>query len=187
MNITRRNIIALTLLIGLIAAYFLYVGILKGDIVFNSNFQRYVEKVAGKQMSIKKELKVTYFNKNYTIVLSTPKNKDDELYANCFEEKMRGLYYKPTYGAFQGKSNSLYGMIDHFMNNENNDQFYVVYGYNRDLKAASYEVKTNNGGLISIDIHDETYFLNTYKDIVYPVIFFRDSNKNDISRIFYGS
>jgi hypothetical protein len=130
-------------------------------------------------------LTVTYDQKNFIVTLSTPVGQKNELYANCFKEKFGGLVYKPTYGAMQGESNSLYGMIVNYTEDGSDNKFFVVYGYNKDLKAGSYELKkVKSNEFVMEDISQQEYFLKTYKDIVYPSVSFKDRDNNDISNFF---
>jgi len=173
-----------------VAAFIIFIVIggslfLGNKIVFRSNFLKYVKKTSDQTMVLKKEIKVTYFKKNYVIILSTPEGKNEELYANCFEEKIGGLYYVPSYSASQGKCKSLYGAICNFMNNGTDDKFIVVYGYNKDYMASSYSVEsTLNQKPQAKDISKEEYFLDTYEDIVYGKVFFQDKNDKDITPLF---
>ena len=173
------------LVISAICIATLYLSIVN-KYVFCQSFPKYLQKTTGKMIIVQKELKVTYDKKNFIITLSTPVDQKNELYANCFEEKLGGLFYKPTYGAMQGGSKSLYGMIKNFTRDDGSDNnFIVVYGYNKDFKAGSYEVKKlNSNEMIKEDISNQNYFLHTYQDIAYAFVTFKDSNDLDITNYF---
>lgn len=176
------------LIITLIAISFGVVSVyssIASKYIFSQNFSKYLQQVSGEPMTIRNMLKVTYDKKNFIVTLSTPVDQKNELYANCFEEKIGGLLDEPTYGAMQGESKSLYGMIVNYTKDGSDNRFYVLYGYNKDFKAASYEVKQiKNNEFIKEDISQQEYFLQTYKDIVYPSVSFKDQNNNDISNFF---
>ncbi|MDD7793099.1 hypothetical protein [Clostridium sp. 'White wine YQ'] len=159
----------------------------RSHFILRSNVTTYINKIYKQEMSIKSDSEFSYKDNNYRIIFSTPVNKKDELYVQCFQEKFNGLVYIPTYGSAQGKSKSLCNMINHFLNNANGDSFYVVYGYNKNFKASTFSVeKSTDGTLITEDISKKEYFLNTYTDITYGKITFKDANNNDISPFFYG-
>jgi hypothetical protein len=171
----------IAIVIGVVSSYLT----ISDKYVFSHNFNKYLQQVSGKPMSIRNELKVTYDNKNFIVLLSTPVDQRCELYATCFEDKFGGLLYKPTYGAMQGESKSLYGMIVNFTQDGSDNRFYVVYGYNKDFKAGSYEVKqVKSNAFVKEDISQQEYFLQTFKDIVYAYVIFKDLDNNDISNLF---
>jgi len=61
----------------------------------------------------------------------------------------------------------------------------VVYGHNKDFKASSYEVKkVNSNEILKEDISGQNYFLQTYQDIVFSLVTFKDSNNVDITDYF---
>ncbi|NLI91242.1 MAG: hypothetical protein GX434_03295 [Peptococcaceae bacterium] len=184
----KKNILLIGSVILAISAITVYSTIFN-KYVFGPNFTKYLQQATGKTMMVQKELKVTYDEKNFVITLSTPVDQKNELYANCFEEKLGGLFYKPTYGARQGEGKSLYGMMMNFTRDDGSDNnFIVVYGCNKDFKASSYEVKkVNSNEMIKEDISGQNYFLHSYQDIVYTLVTFKDSNDVDITDYFiYG-
>lgn len=182
----KEKIFLIGLILGLVIfAISIAVLHVSNQYVFGQDFSGYLQKTTGKTMIVQKEMKVTYDEKNFVITLCTPVDQKNELYADCFEEKLRGLFYKPTYGAMQGKSKSLYGMIENFTRDGYHNNFIVVYGYNKDLKASSYEVKkVNSNEMIKEDISNQNYFLHTYQNIVYTLVTFKDSNDVDITGYF---
>jgi hypothetical protein len=180
---TKRHVILITAIV--IGVLLFSVSIIDSKYVLGKNFTDYLQKISGQPMNIRKELKVTYNNNNYVITLGTPVDKEDELYANTFEGKLAGLIYKPTYGALQGKSKSLYGMLQVYIEDGSDKNFNVIYGYNKDFKAGSYEVqKFRTNQFVKEDISHQEYFLQTYQDIVYPLVAFKDQDDTDISNFF---
>ena len=157
--------------------------------IIGDNFVKYLQKSVGKQLVLQKELKATYDNKNFNVILCTPVGgPGSEIYVQVYKEKMNGLYYKPTYGARKGGSRSIYGMIMNYIEDGSNNNFEVVYGYNEDFKADRYEVKkVNSEGVIVEDISGQNYFLKTFQDIMYPEITFRGRNNKDITNFFNNS
>jgi hypothetical protein len=154
--------------------------------VFEQNYIKYLQQLVGKELVVQKELKVTYDEKNFLIILCSPvMGPKNETHVQVFEEKMGGLFYKPTYGSSKGKSRSLHGMMINFTRPSLSNNFRVVYGYNKDFQAYSYEVKkVNSDEIIKEDISDQEYFLQTYQDIVYPKVIFKDKDNKDISEYF---
>jgi len=154
--------------------------------VFDQNNIKYLQQLVGKELAVQKELKVTYDKKNFVIILCTPvMGPKIETHVQVFEEKMGGLFYKPTYESSKSKSRSLHGMMINFTRPSSSNNFIVVYGYNKDFKANSYEVKkVNSDEIIKEDISDQEYFLQTYQDIVYPKVIFKDKDNKDISEYF---
>ncbi|KUO74279.1 MAG: hypothetical protein APF81_13715 [Desulfosporosinus sp. BRH_c37] len=183
----KKNIFIVGFVIIAIGALTVY-SVTSNKYIFGQNFTKYLKQATGKTIMVQKELKVTYYEKNFVVILSTRVDQKNELYANCFEEKLGGLFYKPAYGAMQGESRSLYGMMINFIKDDGSDSnFKVVYGYNKDFKAISYEVKKANNEIIKEDISDQDYFLKTYQDIVYPAVTFENINNEDITNFFiYG-
>ena len=138
-------------------------------------------------MSIKSDDKFPYKGKAYRIIFSTPINKKDEIYLQCFEEKFNGLIYKPTYGSSQGESKSICGMTENVTNDVTNDCFFVAYGYNKELKANNFSVsKAIDGEWITEDISKQEYFLYIYTNIVYGKMIFKDIHNNDLTELFDG-
>jgi hypothetical protein len=158
----------------------------KSNLVWHSNVSRYIDKIHNQTISVKGDTKFSYKGKNYRIIFGTSEDKKDDLFLQCFQEKLNGLFYEPTYGAYQGKSKSLYGMTNHYIHGEN-DSFFVVYGYNKEFEANNFSVrKTSDGEWITQDISKQEYFLYTYTNIEYTKIVFKDMHNNDISGMFNG-
>lgn len=157
----------------------------KSNLIWHSNMNKHLEKIYQKPISIKKDEVFSYKGKEYRIILSTSESKKDELYLQCFEQVLNGSFYKETYGARQGESKSLYGAVKNFINDGTQDSFVVIYGYNKELKANTFDVEsTDNDKFITQNIFNEEYFLYTYSNIVYPFVGFKDSKNNDITEMF---
>lgn len=170
----------------LIVIMVISIAFINSGFIWHTNITKNMEKMSGKPLTVKRNIEYLYKGKKYKIVLGTPKDKKDELYESSFEEKFGGLLYKPSYGAGQGGSKSLYNFVSNFIGSSN-ENFMVVYGYNKDLKASNFSVqKTNGTGWITEDISNQEYFLFVYTDIVYAKIIFRDSQNNDITSTFIG-
>lgn len=161
----------------------------KGNLVWYSNVNKYIDKIYYHPISIKSNTKFSYKGSNYRIIFGTSKDRKDDIYLQCFKEKLSGLFYEPTYGAGGGSSvtsNPRYGMTNHFIHGSN-ESFFVIYGYNKDFKADNFSViKTSDGKLITQDISKQEYFLYIYTNIEYGKIVFKDVHNNDISRLFNG-
>ncbi|KMT22072.1 hypothetical protein [Clostridium cylindrosporum] len=175
----------------LIAILFLFImltiAFFRSNLIWHSNINKYLEKTYQQPISIKEDKNFSYKGRNYRIILSTPKNKKDELYLQCFEELLNGTFYKGAYGARQGESKPLYGAVLNFINDGTEDSFVAVYGYNKGLKANTFSVKsTNDGKWITQNISKEEYFLYIYTNIVYPEVNFKDNKNNDVNRFFDG-
>lgn len=187
MNQSIKNKLSLLIYIFILLFIFAIITSITGNWIWHSNVNRYINKIYKNQMSIKVDNGFSYKGRDYRIIFSTPKDKEDELYLQCFEEKFYGLIYIPTYGSRQGESKSLYGMICHFLNNSANDRFFIVYGYNKNLKANNFSVrKTGDGKWITQDISKQKYFLYIYSKIEYAKIFFKDMYNNDLTAMFNG-
>jgi hypothetical protein len=184
-NISKNKKITSMLFIIVLFSSIIMVALFRNNLIYHSNIGRYIERRYRQPMTIRVDKELTYKGRTYRIIFSTPKDKKDELYVQCFEETLNGTFYKPTYGAIQGKSKSLHGMICNYLNDGTDNSFAVVYGYNKELEANSFNVKeASNGKLITQDISKDEYFLYTYSNIVYPLVNFKDIHNNDISSIF---
>jgi len=186
-NISKNKKITTVLFIIVLFSSVIMAVLFRNNLVYHSNIGSYIERLYRQPMTIRVDKELTYKGRTYRIIFSTPKDKKDELYVQCFEEKLNGNFYKPTYGAIQGKSKSLYGMICCYSDDGTHNSFAVVYGYNKELKANSFNVKeADDGGWIAQDISKDEYFLYTYSNIVYPLVNFKDIHNNDINTIFDG-
>lgn len=158
-----------------------------GKWVWHSNVSRYLDKRCNQTMIVRSDSEFSYKGKIYRIMFSTPKDKKDQLYLQCFEEKMNGLLYRPTYGSEQGECKALYGMTNHFVNDGTNDSFIIVYGYNKGFKANNFSVrKASNGEWMTQDISKQEYYLYINDDIKYAEIVFKDERNNDITDMING-
>lgn len=181
----KLKITFILLLIGVFVFIFYNILPIKSHYLFKKSIINYIQDVSGKPMIVKNEINAIYNNKKYLIILSTPINEPAILYVNCFEEKLFNLFYKSTYGVMQGNSRYLYGMLINFINDGTGDCFYIIYGYNKDKKATSFEIQiANTNNFIKVDISSQEYFLYTFENIVYPQVILKDRNNNDISSYF---
>jgi hypothetical protein len=76
-------------------------------------------------------------------------------------------------------------MLQVYVEDGSDKNFDVVYGYNKDFKASSYEVKqVEDNEFLAKDISRQEYFLETYQGIVYAYVRFKDKDNTDISDLF---
>lgn len=177
-----HRITILTLLLFMVIAIIL----MNSNFIWHTNAKNYVEKVYGQPIIVQKKIDYLYKNKKYRIILSTAKYRSNELFLQCFQVELGGLFYKPCYGSSQGDSMSLYGFTNNFILGSS-DKFTIVYGYNQDLSAKNFSVKNiSESGWVVQDISYQKYFLYAYSDISYGKIIFRDINNKDITSKFIG-
>lgn len=175
-----QRITIYTLLVVMIAS----IVFLNSNLILHGNTERYIERMTGHSITVKGDIKYIYKGKTYRIILSTQSDNKDEFYMQCFEEKLGGLLYKPSYAASRGGSKSLYGFTKNFVDGSN-DNFVIVYGYNKNFKANSFSVqKANDNENITCNISNQEFFLYAYTDIIYPKITFKDKQNNDITLAF---
>lgn len=137
-----------------------------GIIIFPSNLKEGIDNYWKKEVSIKQVKDYEVYGKRYKLVLGTPINNKKYKYLNCYEEKMYGLYYKSYQASEQGESRALFGFSSIYVNglsgSNKENYFTIVYGYNENFQAASYETEIN-GQKITSDISNREYFIDAYE------------------------
>lgn len=130
------------LLINTSIAIILFVGVgllffTNSTIMIPSRLEKSVEKYWDSNVDVKEVKDFESHGKKYKIILSTKADNEKYKYLNIYEEKLGGLYYRCDRASEQGGSNALIS----FSNvTDENDNFTVVYGYNKGLEVANYEV-----------------------------------------------
>lgn len=135
------------------------------EIMFSSNIQNGINRYWKTKVDIKEVKDFEAYGKKYKLVLSTPISNEKYKYLNCYEEKMNGLYYKNYQGSKQGDSNDLFSFSTIYVNSSNKENYFtVVYGYNKDLEVASYEMKISGHekNIIS-NVSRKKYFIDAYE------------------------
>lgn len=149
--------VAIILLVGL--------GLLfstNSTIMFSSRLEKGVEKYWDNNVSVKEVKDFESHDQKYKIILSTKADNEKYKYLNIYEEKLGGLYYKCNRASEQGYSNSLIGYSN--VSDENNN-FTVVYGYNKGLEVANYEVDIIDGTdrySRKFDLPKKEYFIDVF-------------------------
>lgn len=83
MNQSIKNKLPLLIYISILLFIFAAITSITGNWVWHSNVNRYINKKYKNQMSIKADNGFSYKGRNYRIIFSTPKDKEDELYLRC--------------------------------------------------------------------------------------------------------
>lgn len=131
-------------------------------IMFPSRLEKDVGKYWNNNVSVKDVKDFELQGKRYKVILSTNGNDEKYKYLNIYEEKMHGLYYKCDRASEQGGSNALISFSN--VSDENNN-FTVIYGYNKGLEVANYEVNVIEGTdtySLKFDLPKKEYFIDIF-------------------------
>lgn len=143
--------------------------------MFTSNIEKGIDNFCKNEVSIKEVKDFEAYGKKFKLVLSTPINNKKYKYLICYEEKMNGLYYKYYQASEQGESNALFHFSTVFLNgvvgSNKENYFTIVYGYNEDFQAVSYEIKVSEQekNIVS-NISNKEYFINAFKGNLQDIV-----------------
>lgn len=120
------------------------------------------------------------FKQRYLIIFKSYKDNNDYKYLNVYQEKFNGLYYKSTIASEQGFSKSYISFTNV---SDRNDTFTVIYGYNKDLKVKSCEVRVSmykNLYTLKLNLSEKEYFIDVFNGDYRGVInTYEENDKKD--------
>ncbi|MGG7076569.1 hypothetical protein [Clostridium sardiniense] len=131
-------------------------------IMFPSRLEKDVEKYWNNNISVKDVKDFESHDQKYKIILSTKADNEKYKYLNIYEEKLGGLYYKCDRASEQGDSKALtsFSIVD-----DENNNFTIVYGYNKGLEVDNYEADIIDGTdsySRKFDLPKKEYFIDVF-------------------------
>lgn len=144
---------------------------------------KYIDKAYKQDMIIQKSQMAKVNQSKYKIVFSTPKNRNSDLNLNCFKIVLGGAMYIDTLSQQGTKGQSKFSIAKHYFNTNNIvDYFVIVYGFNENYQASSYNLEIENDkSYITQNIENEKYFMHIYDKINFKNIQFSDSSSNRLN------